>query len=292
MEKRKAQQSKRLSLVVLSVYLIVAGILLTISSGGFVVNFRDVGFSIMSSGQKLVNTVVTSTVRFFTSISELANLQREYALLSEKLENYEYMQRNNTEIRKENERLKEQLGLIESVTYKNHTARIIGRDPNALYSGITLNKGSKQGIKKGMPVIAIQNGNVGLVGKIVSVGIGTSMVLPVYDYQCNVSSRIEKTRDIGIVSGNGTDDGSLVMKYIKKRVLPELAYGDIVVTSGENDNYMRDIPIGTITGITVLDYDTSLEIELTPIIDFSRLETVLVVESTSTADENSRRESN
>ncbi|MCQ2981548.1 MAG: rod shape-determining protein MreC [Treponemataceae bacterium] len=279
MEKRKAQQSKRLSLVFLSAYLIVAGVLLSLSSGGFVVNFREVGFSIVSSGQKLVNSVVTSTVRFFTSISELTNLQREYALLSEKLEHYEYLQRNNTEIRKENERLKELLGFVETVTYKNYTASIIGRDPNALYSGITLNKGSRHGIKKGMPVISIQNGNVGLVGKVVSVGRGTCQVLPVYDYQCNVSSRIEKTRDIGIVSGNGNDDGTLVMKYVKKRVLPELAYGDIVVTSGENDNYMRDIPVGTITGITVLDYDTSLEIELTPIIDFSRLETVLIVDA-------------
>lgn len=253
--------------------------MLSLSSGGFVVDFRNVGFSIVSSGQKLVNTVVTSTVRFFTSISELATLQREYALLAEKLEHYEYMQRNNTEIRKENERLKELLGFVDTVTYTNYTARIIGRDPNALYSGITLNKGIRQGIKKGMPVIAIQNGNVGLVGKVVSVGRGTCLVLPVYDYQCNVSCRIEKTRDIGIVSGNGSDDGTLVMKYVKKRVLPELTYGDIVVTSGENDNYMSDIPVGTITGITVLDYDTSLEIQLTPIIDFSRLETVLIVDA-------------
>ena len=41
---------------------------------------------------------------------------------------------------------------------------------------------------------------------------------------------------------------------------------------------MRDIPIGTITKITPIDYDSSLEIELEPIIDFSRLETVLVID--------------
>ena len=67
------------------------------------------------------------------------------------------------------------------------------------------------------------------------------------------------------------------MRYIRKRVLEELHYGDIVVTSGENNNYMRDIPLGTISKITVVDYDTSLDIELTPIIDFSRLENVIVV---------------
>ena len=67
------------------------------------------------------------------------------------------------------------------------------------------------------------------------------------------------------------------MQYIKKRVLEELSFGDVIVTSGENDNYMRDIPIGSISKITVLDYNSSLNIELTPIIDFSRLETVIVV---------------
>ena len=67
------------------------------------------------------------------------------------------------------------------------------------------------------------------------------------------------------------------MKYIRKRVLDELHYGDIVVTSGENNNYMRDIPIGTISKITVLDYNSSLDIEIVPIIDFSRLENVVVV---------------
>ena len=53
--------------------------------------------------------------------------------------------------------------------------------------------------------------------------------------------------------------------------------GDIVVTSGENNNYMRDLAIGSISKITVLDYNSSLDIELTPIIDFSRLENVVVV---------------
>ena len=67
------------------------------------------------------------------------------------------------------------------------------------------------------------------------------------------------------------------MKYIRKRVLEDLHYGDIVVTSGENSNFMRDLPLGTISKISVIDYNSSLDIELTPIIDFSRLENVVVV---------------
>jgi rod shape-determining protein MreC len=161
---------------------------------------------------------------------------------------------------------------------KNYPALVIGRDPNSLYSSLIINKGSRHGIRKNMPVIAIQSGLVGLVGKVISVGYDTSMVMPIYDFQCNVSARIQKTRDVGIITGMGSPDAPLVMKYIKKRELPDLQFGDIIVTSGENDNYLRDIPVGTIGQITVLDYDTSLEIEILPVIDFARLEHLIVVD--------------
>lgn len=256
----------------------LSGVLLATATGGFVMNFKQFGFSVVSSVQKGVNAVYSGVTTFFTSVAELSQLKKDYELLTEKLENYEYLQRNNVEIRKENERLKELLDYTETLPYSYCTAQIIGRDPNATYSGITINKGSRNGITKGMPVIAIQNGNVGLVGKIISVGLTTSMILPIFDYQCNVSAKIETTRDIGIISGNGYENDYLTMSYVKKRVMDELQYGDVVITSGENDNYMKDIPIGVITSITVVDYDTSLEILVKPMIDFNRLENVIVAD--------------
>ena len=129
-----------------------------------------------------------------------------------------------------------------------------------------------------MPVIACQNGNTGLIGKVVQVGTFTSLIMPVYNINCTVSCRIQNTRDLGLVSGNGKHDSPLKMSYIRKRVLDELHYGDIVVTSGENNNYMKDLPVGTISKISVVDYNSQLNIELSPIIDFSRLENVVVVD--------------
>ena len=70
----------------------------------------------------------------------------------------------------------------------------------------------------------------------------------------------------------------LSMRYVKKRVLDELNYGDLIVTSGEYENYLRDITIGSISKITPLDYDSTLDIEVVPVIDFSRLETVIVAD--------------
>lgn len=284
----KSRVHIKITELVLAILIAFSGIMLGFSAGGFVINFNKVGFTVMSTMQKGVHTVVSGVTGAFNTVKETAQLRKEYKALTEKLKDYEYLQRNNTEIRKENERLKEQLDFVTTLTQKNYVAQIIARDPDSLYSGITINKGSRSGIRKGMPVIAIQNGNVGVVGKIVTVGLGTSMIMPVYDVSCNISSRIQNTRDIGMVTGNGSADNPLSMKYIKKRVLDELNYGDIVVTSGENENYMRDIPVGTISKITVLDYDSSLDIELTPIIDFSRLENVVVVDETTAVQEESQ----
>ncbi len=264
---------------VLILLLIVSGFLLGLSTGGFIVNFRAVGFSFLSGIQKGVHSVTSAVSNTFAAIRELSVLQEQYDELTKKVENYEFLQRNNAEIRKENERLKEQLGFSQNLGQRNIPAEIIGKDPNSLYSGITVNKGTADGIKKNMPVIALQNGNTGLVGKIIEVGRTTSMIMPVYDYRCYVSARIETTRDQGIVNGQG-ENFDLMMKYVKKRVRDELQFGDVVVTSGENMNYLKDIPIGTISRIKVLDYETSLEIELTPVIDFSRLETVIVIDMT------------
>lgn len=275
---RKPQFLLKPSLFVLVLLVLISGTMLALSSGGFIVNFKTAGFSALSALQKGTRAVYSSITGVVSAVQEIGVLREEYQRLTQQLENYEYMQQNNAEIRRENERLKEQLAFTTQFEYKSHPAQIIGRDPNNQYSFITINKGSRQGIKKNMPVIAVQNGTIGLVGKVLQVGYTTSMVMPIYDYDSNVSARIQNTRDVGLVSGLGWEDSSLFMKYIKKRVLPDLQYGDLVVTSGENENYLKDIPIGYISTITVQDYDSSLNIELTPVLDFGRLETVIVVD--------------
>ncbi len=277
-DKRKAFFTVHISEFILAILLVISGVMFSARTGGFVINFKQIGFSIFSVAEKGISGFTGSVTRVFTSITELAKLREEYAVLVEKLKDYEYMQRTNSDIRKENARLKEQLGFSESLVEKNFPANIISRGGDNLYSTIIINKGSVHGIKKNLPVIAIQHGNVGIVGKVVMVSAYTSEVMPLYDLNCTISSRIQNTRDIGLVTGNGNEIQPLSMKYIKKRVIDELHFGDVVVTSGENGNYLRDIPIGTISKITVLDYDTSLDIEIKPIIDFSRLETVVVVD--------------
>ena len=159
MSERRIRLNLKKSLAFFAIYLVLSGLILGFSSGGFLVNFKELGFSVISSVQKGFSSVVGAVSSFFTAMGELKDLQVEYSKLQAKLEDYEYLQRNNADVKKENARLKEQLGFSTEYTYKNYPAQIIARDPQALYSGITVNKGSKHNIRKGMPVLAIQNGD-------------------------------------------------------------------------------------------------------------------------------------
>ena len=269
---------------VLALLLIVSGVFLAFTTGSFVVNFSRIGFSIFSSAEKGIFFVTNSVGRQFAAMRELSELKRNYDELVIKLQNYEQMQRTNAEIRKENEQLKEQLDFVKSLEQKNYPAQIISRDTDKLYASLTIDKGSVNGIGKNMPVIAYQNGNIALVGKVIEVGRFTSSIMPIYSIDCTVSARIQNTRDLGLLSGFG-DDTKLSLKYIKKRVMDTLNYGDVIVTSGENGNYMRNVPIGSISEIRVVEYDSSLEIDVAPLIDFERLETVIVVDVKSEREE-------
>lgn len=281
MQKSKKHNFKfRFQELMLIVLVSTSSVILSFNSGGFIINFRNVGFTILSTIEQGAANVTFYVKDFIGGIVHLATISKEYEVLTEKLKDYEYMQRTNAAIRKENSRLKEQLGFSESIQQKNIPANIISRGADNLHTTLIIDKGSKDGIKKNMSVLSIQNGNIGVVGKITTVGYSTSQIMTVYNTGCTISSRIQNTRDIGLITGNGSPETPLSMKYIKKRVIGDLHFGDVIVTSGENGNYLKEIPIGTISKITVLDYDSSLDIEIEPIVDFARLETVIVVSST------------
>ncbi len=262
----------------LTLYVLISITLLGFSGGGFVTGFRRMGFSMMSGAERGMYSVVSFFTGTVTAIRELTVLRQRYDELVSRMSDYELLQRSNADIRKENDRLRELLGFTQTLETRNIPAEIIGRDPNNLYSGITINRGSRHGIRKNMPVVSFQGGDTGLVGRIVEVGRSTSMIMPVYDLQCFVSVRLELSRYDGLVNGQGSPETPLAMRYVKKRARDEISIGERILTSGENTHYPGNIAVGVVSQIRGLDYETSLELDIDPVIDFSRLETVFVLD--------------
>jgi|GEM_PF-82921 len=240
---------------------------------------EEVGISVLGFFQRGFSAVADFFSDTVSSIAELKRLKKDYDALSQKLEEYTKLERDYADLRQENERLKEQLGFADRLVYQKISARIIAKDPENLYASIVINKGSEAGIRKNMPVVAFQNGQEGLVGRVVEVGRGSSIVVPLYDSSSHIAGRLANSRLEGLVSGRGTVDETLVMRYVNKRAKDESQFGDLVVTSGYESIYPPEIAIGRIKRFRTLDYETSIEIDIEPVLTFSSLEYVFVIKT-------------
>jgi rod shape-determining protein MreC len=193
--------------------------------------------------------------------------------------------REVVELRRQNEALLQQLGFSRALPAPSIAAQVIARDSDNLFSTITIDRGSRHGVREGMPVVAWQGDLEGLVGKVVRVGRGSSHVLPLYDPQCLVSARLDKSRHEGLVGGLGKDRDTVLMRYVRKTAAPLIEYGDLVVTAGLGGLYPKGINIGRVREVTAPAYETSLELAVEPVIDFDRLETVFLVPPQPLPDE-------
>jgi len=209
----------------------------------------------------------------------LTDLQHKYQKAVELNKQYEGEERSLVQLREENARLREQLSFHQNLPYFNIPVEIVGRDPSKVYSSLVVNKGYLDGIRKNLPVVATQNGVVGLVGKVVEVGLTSSVVQPILDADLFIAARVENTRNEGLVAGKGSNQEVLTMSYVKKTAVDEIHPGDLIVTAGIDSLYPADVLIGRIKSFSSKEYQTSLDLELDPVLDFSRLEYVNILRS-------------
>lgn len=237
----------------------------------------EAGLTVVSSIQDVafrIGDVVGSTVN---SVRELGELQRQYEAVLQELRRYEGVRTDVEELRREVERLERVLGFSESLDYQNVPARIIGKDPSNLFATITIDRGSADGMQRNLPVVAVQEGSQGLVGRIETVGRGSSIVTPLFDSANYVAARLQESRYEGLVHGTPARDGTLTMRYVSSQARNAVEYGDTVVTSGMNSIYPAGIRIGRVTSVQSKPYETSLQLTVDPVIDFARIEYVFVI---------------
>jgi rod shape-determining protein MreC len=222
------------------------------------------------------------------SVKELADLREEHAYLLKQLERYEELERSNAEIYQENARLREQLEFAKTLHFKRIPAQISGRDPNNLFQAVVVNKGSFSGVSNNMAVVAWQGGTQALVGKVIQTGAFEALVMPVFDVNSLVAARFSVSRFEGIAEGQGNPENPLLMRFVPKRAREEIHIGDMVISSGMGGVFPAGINIGRVSAVNALEYETTLEVEIMPVLDFSRLEYVFLIEedTSDTGDDN------
>jgi rod shape-determining protein MreC len=263
----------------LAALVLVSFICLVISNNAIVIRPKEIGLSVVGFFQKGFTGFFNWFGDTAGSIRQLQDTRKELTAANARLEEADQATREVLELRRQNAALKAQLDFSRTLAPDRIAAEVIAWDTDNLFSTLTINKGARHGVKKGMPVVAWQKdeGIEGLVGKVILVGPGSSQILPLYDPQCMVSTRVDTTRDEGLVQGEGKDKETIVMNYVKKVAKDKIAYGDLVVTSGLGGLYPKGVNVGRIRVITAQPYETSLELQVQPIIDFDRLEYVFLL---------------
>jgi rod shape-determining protein MreC len=253
-------------------------LLLLISGNNLTLRPKEIGQSFFSIFQISFSSVSRWVVGTFNSIGELREARVQLEDAREKLLESERILRDIVGLRLENQQFRDLLGFSEKTPFKNIPAEVIARQPNNDFSLLTVNRGERDGIRRLMPVVAQSEGLGGLVGKVVSVGFATATVMPIFNQQFHVAARVERSRYDGICSGPGENSTLLLMSYVSKAAIRDVQYGDMVLTSGQGSVFPKGIPIGRIRTIRSKGYETSIDLEIDPIIDFSRLEYVLIID--------------
>jgi rod shape-determining protein MreC len=197
------------------------------------------------------------------------------------LKRYEELGSSIDALERRNEYLEHLLEERRQVRYEHVLAGIVGKDPQNYYQSFIIDKGTKDGLAKRMPVVAYENGKLGVVGRISVATPTASLVVTIRSQQSYIGVLLDSSRYYGLVRGNGRAANCLV-EYVD--IDAPARNGDWVITSGQSDIYPSGLSIGILTNISRESGQFFLRAELQPMINFARLENVYVIKKLPSAD--------
>jgi rod shape-determining protein MreC len=225
----------------------------------------------MQKGVNIVGTFLSDKLETLKSMNDLLD---ENSSLKEQVNLLSYENKLLLQDKYELDDLRKLYELDQKyIDYPKVAARVIDKDPNNWYNVFKIDKGSRDGMKKDMNVLA---GN-GLAGIITEVHYNYSMVRSIIDDNSNVSGMFLKTSDTCIVQGDLQlmDEGKIRVELINKDA--EVSDGDEVVTSHISPNFLQGILIGYVSDIKLDPSNMTKTAYLTPVVDFDSLKEVLVI---------------
>ena len=207
-----------------------------------------------------------------TFFADINNLKQENENLQKKNDELEQSLRELENIKTQNATLKEYLNLTEKYgEYKTIPGYVINKDISNYSETIVINIGSEDGVKENMTVI----GNEGLVGHVVSVTANTAKVQTIVDTASSISCSMSTTKDSIVCKGTLDEESALKAIYLPTDA--NIIQGDSIETSGLGGIYPKGIHVGTIKKVSNSKNMTDRYAIVETAVDFSKLDTVLVI---------------
>lgn len=251
------------------IFLVVGGVM-ALALGGYFTSASNVFTDSLINVQLWFSSRFVALQDFFTAPRDIASLRQQNAELQNEV----------AELQAQVIQLQQQVGETQVLaalvdfsrarpenTYR--AAAVIGRDPSPFLHYVIINRGSNDGIRRGMPVVTDQ----GLVGRVDAVIANAARVQLITDPASSINVRLQNAEEEGALVGSVT--GDVVMEQIPQDA--EVETGDLVLTSGLGGGYPPDLIVGQVVNIRSRDYDLFQQATVQPVVDFNRLQIVLII---------------
>jgi rod shape-determining protein MreC len=259
------------------IVIIVAVGLIVLALGGYLTPLSRIVLNPIIGAQTWLATRYQAVQSYFTAPADVATLRQRNSELEAEIS------RLQVQIIELQQQVREADVLSTLVDYARTRSEseylasaVIGRDPSPFLQYIIINRGSDQGLRRGMPVVT----NQGLVGQIIAVGPTASRVQLITDPASRVNVLLQGSDSEAVLVGQITSELSLESIPQDANVQP----GELIVTSGLGGNYPPNLVIGQVSSVRKLDYDLFQSASVQPAVDFSNLEIVLVITNFQTID--------
>ncbi|MGA9754541.1 MAG: rod shape-determining protein MreC [Desulfobaccales bacterium] len=256
-------------LIVLVLLLIFSVLSLSLKQSPALKKVQGLVISLTAPGLEGLEYVGRSAKQFWMGYVYLVGARRQNAELQRQLAEYRQREVSFQEAQQALTRLEGLLDLKRQVALPVIGARVIAYDPSLWSRAAIIDQGKAQGVKEGLPILAPQ----GIVGRVVWVYPQHSKVMLIVDRKSGADAMVQRTRVRGMLKGKGGNRCSL--EFVPKSA--DVQVGDLVLASGLVGLYPKGLVFGKVTAANKKNPGVFQEIEVTPNVDLSTLEEVLVV---------------
>lgn len=198
------------------------------------------------------------------------SLEQNLRQLNQELLIYKGKLQQGVELAAENSRLRALLNAAEVLAESLMVSEVVGLSPNPYRHTVTINRGSRDGVFVGQPVIDAE----GLVGQVISVSDKSSTVLSITDISHALPVRTLRNGVRSIAEGTG-DSNRLRLRYLSTTT--DIVVGDELVTSGLGELFPAGYPVGLVVSIERVTGRDFLEVEVRPAASIDRSHYLLLL---------------
>jgi rod shape-determining protein MreC len=246
---------------------------------GVVQDARDVAGTALRPLQGVAEHVATPFQNTWNGITGYDDLQAENEALQARVDELEGDIVRNEDAAEQLSELLDQVDIPWVGSINTATARVIQQPASAFSHAVVIDKGSRAGIKEGMPVVT----GAGLVGQIVEVTADRASVQLVTDPEFRVGVRFVSSQRLGTAAGQGPSRALRIDTGIEPNEDDaDLPRSERITTSGIDDrsSFPASIPVGRVVRTSVANGGLTLEVFAEPLADLDELSYVTVVLTT------------